>query len=327
MSINKTRKKNSRFYWAELGFLALGLVGLNPSLLTDLLIGSTVPALPNIAPQPLYGYPTPSSGPYGAYPANPYAATPYANSGWSGANPNYQTTNYPNTAHYPALGYPNPQPTGGVLSQPDIQLLASRVGEYLSGSASQWWGGQQANPGAPDLRPSTAGLANPYASGYPAYQNQSQFGASGGYTGGWQQNQPPAGMSSAGMPSTVPPPNYSQPNSVPFPSTSGATYSAQLPSGASYANAPASTAAAPSPNLVRGYASNYQTLANPGSFVPAGSTANVLQQRHTQPTYPATPPPTTGGWSTTGGSAPTGGWANPTMPTTPPSAGGYYGRY
>ncbi len=58
MSITKTRKKNSRFYWAELGFLALGLVGLNPTLLTDLLIGSTVPA-PSTAPvPPFYGHPT-----------------------------------------------------------------------------------------------------------------------------------------------------------------------------------------------------------------------------------------------------------------------------
>ncbi|AMV30957.1 hypothetical protein VN12_02500 [Pirellula sp. SH-Sr6A] len=307
MSINKTRKKNSRFYWAELGFLALGLVGLNPSLLTDLLIGSTVPVPQNIPSQPLYGYPPPTSAPYGAYPGNPYT-----DNGWHGATPNYQPT-----AYFPQSSYANPQTAGGLISQPDIQLLASRVGEYLSGSASQWWGSQQTPSATPDLRPSTAGLANPYAASYPNYQYQSstQFGASNGYAGGWQLNQPSAGLPSTGTPSTVPPPNYSQPYAAPLPSTSGATYSAQLPSGASYLNAPASPAAgAPSPNLVRGYSSNYQTLANPGSFVPAGSTSNVLQQRQTQPTYPA--PPTQG----------PGGWTNPATQTIPPSTGGYYGR-
>lgn len=34
------QKRQSRFYWAELGFLALGLVGLQPSLFTNLLAGS-----------------------------------------------------------------------------------------------------------------------------------------------------------------------------------------------------------------------------------------------------------------------------------------------
>ncbi len=34
------QKRQSRFYWAELGFMALGLLGLQPSLFTNLLTGS-----------------------------------------------------------------------------------------------------------------------------------------------------------------------------------------------------------------------------------------------------------------------------------------------
>lgn len=34
------QKRQSRFYWAELGFLALGLLGLQPSLFTNLMSGS-----------------------------------------------------------------------------------------------------------------------------------------------------------------------------------------------------------------------------------------------------------------------------------------------
>ncbi|XZE34790.1 hypothetical protein SH501x_000262 [Pirellulaceae bacterium SH501] len=340
MSITKTRKKNSRFYWAELGFLALGLVGLNPTLLTDLLIGATTPVPQSPPAQPFYGYPTssPAYSPYGAFQPSAYAPN-----GWNGVN---QTN--PPSAYFQQTGYGASQPTASTFSQPEIQLLASRVSEYLSNTASQWWNSQPGAQGSSqDLRPSTAGLAPGYAPNYPSYQQNNpsggmlpyggagQFGAStgygaAGYGNAWQNQLP-----STGTPATVPPPSYNVQGSVPFPSTTGATYSAQLPSGASaYANPSAMNyQTTQQPNLVRGYPSNYQTLANPGSFVPAGSTANVMQQRQTQTSLPTTSPSSQNNQN---------GWASPypaynNVSTTPsPATGvppvgaptnGYYGRY
>lgn len=347
MSITKTRKKNSRFYWAELGFLALGLVGLNPTLLTDLLIGSTVPA-PSTAPvSPFYGHPTsaPAYSPYGAYPPNTFAPT-----GWNGAN-----QAYPQSAYFQQTGYGASQPTASTLSQPDIQFLASRVGEYLSSTASQWWNSQGGAQAPQDLRPSTAGLSPNYSNtfpGYPGYSATSagyqapgasgsyppvtgsgQFGASNGFgsTGfgsNWQSQQLPTGAAT-----TVPPPSYNVQGGVPFPSTSGATYSAQLPSGASAYAAPYgfNQQSVQQPNLVRGYSSNYQTLANPGSYVPAGSTANVMQQRQTQAGSPVASPSTQNGWANPNPSStlyPAYPSQSAGMPTgTAPTAAGYYGRY
>lgn len=41
MSSSNSRKKNTRFYWAELGFIGLGLLGLNPNLIGELMGGNS----------------------------------------------------------------------------------------------------------------------------------------------------------------------------------------------------------------------------------------------------------------------------------------------
>jgi hypothetical protein len=332
MSSTKTRKKNSRFYWAELGFLVLGLVGLNPSLLTDLLVGNSVPAPQNFSAQPLYGHPTssPTQSQYGAYPPTTYAP--------SGGYGSHQA--YPPSAQFHQTGYGATPPTTSMFSQQDIPLLASQVSEYLSSATAPWWNSPPGTQGSQNVRPSTAGLAPTYSNTYPAsqtngqsgsipsYPGEGQFGAPNSYGSTWQNPLPPIGTAA-----TVPPPNYNTQGMIPFPSTAGATYSAQLPSGASvYANPAGFSNQAPQPaNLVRGYSSNYQTLANPGSFMPAGSTANVMQQRQTQAGYANTSTGAPNGWTTPYPSAST--FPAPPTPAsgTPsrfePAGTGYYGRY
>lgn len=67
----RRRRTRRRFYWAEIGFLILGLIGLKPEIITALLPKSNPPTVTSNAPMYMISYP---NGTYGIGPSNGNAA-------------------------------------------------------------------------------------------------------------------------------------------------------------------------------------------------------------------------------------------------------------
>jgi hypothetical protein len=101
--LTRHRRKKRRFYWVELGFLLLGLIGLRPEILTELLPHHQNHYVPVPSPQtflqPIYQVPEQQTHGY-SYPA--YYNHPQ---GQLAYNPGYQTASYP-VANYPPASYP-----------------------------------------------------------------------------------------------------------------------------------------------------------------------------------------------------------------------------
>lgn len=175
------QKRQSRFYWAELGFMALGLLGLQPSLFTNLIMGSQTKSnpfhsTPQNQPLDLYRdlsathlasyYPTQLS-----YPTQPSIGLPAMVQGW----PQYTPPTY---GQNPPSGQPTyGQPTYGQLpqnpySQPFQQLNAHSQTVPTSGLYAQ-------------QNYSTPSAYNSQIPQYAQYSSTPQFATS--YGG---QNQP-----------------------------------------------------------------------------------------------------------------------------------------
>ena len=148
----KRRRKKRRFYWVELGFLILGLIGLRPEILTELFpnhrpapaasfyspVQTLLPANSgyDLSGQPLlsYSYPQP----------NPAAA--WQNPAWNA---------YP--SHYP----PHPQPNAPYRPDPNLydpNRIASNPAQVTSRYA--------ANPAYPS--PTTTGYPQNFYPTQPA---------------------------------------------------------------------------------------------------------------------------------------------------------------
>ena len=114
MSTTRRRNRKPRFYWAELGFLLLGLIGLRPEIITELLPtrNNNYPPTHANQLQPLAGYP-----PYYQQPAayqQPVAYQPQLAYQQPVHNPqsiNYANSPYPTTnpTYYAANTYQQPQ--------------------------------------------------------------------------------------------------------------------------------------------------------------------------------------------------------------------------
>ncbi len=148
MSFTNPRRKNARFYWAELGFLALGLIGINPNILSFLLGGpvptQTAPAKPLIQTSASLNTASP-------YPStNTYNSHSYYGSTTAGQQQQYPPPQYPYSqpsSPYPVV-YVVPGPSYGAQNVPagyDNNDLA----EAFSKSLWQWWGTVQAASQAP----------------------------------------------------------------------------------------------------------------------------------------------------------------------------------
>lgn len=134
MSTTRRRSKKPRFYWAELGFLLLGLIGLRPEIITELLPTRNY----NYAPyqsgqiQPLTGYASYyqpqtayqqpayqqqtyqqpvsySHSPLYAQPAPLLANSPQTYAPQSYHNPSYSNPTPSNPSYYTASTYQQPQ--------------------------------------------------------------------------------------------------------------------------------------------------------------------------------------------------------------------------
>ena len=107
MVFTSSRKKNSRYYWLELGFMALGVILWNPSMITDLLESKGTAVVQNQYPsQSNYAWNT------RGYPGQPNAQNPY------------QLTSY--------------YPSNDSIPHADLQNAAGRLGQYALTAASQW---------------------------------------------------------------------------------------------------------------------------------------------------------------------------------------------
>ncbi len=109
------QKRQSRFYWAELGFMALGLLGLQPSLFTNLILGSQPRSNPfhsTLQNQPFDPYRDLSATHLASYyPTQSSIGLPAIAQGW----PHYTPPTY---GQNPASGQPTyGQPTYGQLQQ------------------------------------------------------------------------------------------------------------------------------------------------------------------------------------------------------------------
>lgn len=252
MSSSNSRKKNSRFYWAELGFVGLGLLGLNPNLIGDLLGGNS-----SAAQQIRQAAQTAAAD---AAKVAKDILTQHATSGHTAQAISHQSPTiytYPNgvtvPAGYGAAGYGQVMPQAILYSN---QLYYPQVAPYGAYPTHQY---QQPSP-YQSPHQSTAGhqgsmgdvsaylaslitdAARKVAFDQGASQQQTSLYSDGGQGSSFAQNQ---------NPQTVPPANYppnigqnlnqSYGNQVQRPTTSGLSRNT---------------------SMVEGYDSNYPSVLN-----------------------------------------------------------------
>ena len=119
------QKRQSKFYWAELGFMALGLLGLQPSLFTNLVLSSQTKSISYKEPynqtgvyHPFAGYQDGTSGQFASLlPVQP-ASSPFNSAqGWMAQNSN----SYLTSTSYTPSAYQ--QPSNFAQQQPYTQSL------------------------------------------------------------------------------------------------------------------------------------------------------------------------------------------------------------
>ena len=165
------QKRQSRFYWAELGFMALGLLGLQPSLFINLIMGSQTksnPFLSTLSNQTSDVYrDLPATHLASYYPAQPLLGLPSIAQGW----PQYTPPSY---GQNPTFGQPTyGQLTQSPFSQPYQQYNTSPQTLPTLGSYT------------PQHNYSTPSASNPHTPQYAQYSPTSPFASSNG-----GQNQP-----------------------------------------------------------------------------------------------------------------------------------------
>lgn len=152
------RKRKPRFYWAEIGFLLLGLIGLKPSIITELFAVRRIPPVQASRPNDInvvdawnniqkilpWLEAQAGTGPWGGVPttATYLAQVPaqYQASDSTHYPAQYQGNYQANyQANYPAYsGYstPNLLPSNALVSSP--QLLQGQPSPYNGTSATAW---------------------------------------------------------------------------------------------------------------------------------------------------------------------------------------------
>ena len=89
------QKRQSKFYWAELGFMALGLLGLQPSLFTNLVLSSQTKSISYKEPY----YQAASYQPFDGYQVQPASSPFNSTQGWMAQNSN---SYLPSTSYTPS---------------------------------------------------------------------------------------------------------------------------------------------------------------------------------------------------------------------------------
>ncbi|MCE3017206.1 MAG: hypothetical protein ACK56W_09935 [Pirellula sp.] len=276
MVFTSSRKKNSKFYWLELGFILLGIIGWNPSILTSVFESKGTAVIqqqfpPQYASQLLRpnvnsgAFPTTSydsmAGQRTAASIDPYAYT------------QSQTRNPANASYYA-----NPQQLASQQYFANQQYPAQPSYNYGAQNTSGSQYGYPVNTGIQNSQPSPSGYWN---NGYPTN------------TAAPTTTLPPATMTSS---------YNSQSTLYNWPSTSSSAYSQQnrgysngfpttanLPSNVAYGQYPTYGQNSSYSQYGVGNTSPYQNTSYPPSttnfnpmgtningFVPVGSTANSL---------------------------------------------------
>ena len=140
------QKRQSKFYWAELGFMALGLLGLQPSLFTNLILGSQTKSSSYKEPyyqmafyQPFDGYRDGVTGQFASLVPVQSVSSPFGTvQGWMAQNSNWYSPapTYSQSAYHQPSNYAQQQPyTQQPYTQPLYAQQPSSAG--VTGFASQ----------------------------------------------------------------------------------------------------------------------------------------------------------------------------------------------
>lgn len=273
MVFASSRKKNSKFYWLELGFILLGIIGWNPSIITSVLESKGTAIIQQQFPTQ---YHQGNNYQGNNYQGQPIIQNPYDRSHNQPGSHSQLYTNLQNTAD-PSF-YANPQQLFSQQSLANQQNQAQQPYNYgaQNSSGSPW--GYPINTGLQNSQPTSNGTWN---SGYPAsttapattvppatlnspYNSQSTFS-------NWPSTSPSAySQQSSGYSSGFPTTANLQTNAInpQFPTVS--QYGAYGQYGAGNPSQFQNAAYPPS-------AANFNPAsANFNGFVPAGSTANSL---------------------------------------------------
>jgi hypothetical protein len=273
MVFASSRKKNSKFYWLELGFILLGIIGWNPSIITSVLESKGTAIIQQQFPTQ---YHQANNYQRNNYQGQPIIQNPYDRSHDQPGSHSQLYTNLQNTAD-PSF-YANPQQLFSQQSLANQQNQAQQPYNYgaQNSSGSQW--GYPINTGLQNSQPTSNGTWN---SGYPAS------------TTAPATTVPPATLNSpynsqstfSNWPSTSPS-AYSQQNSgysSGFPTTANLQTNAinpQFPTVSQYGAYGQYGSGNPSQFQNAAYppsAANFNPAStNFNGFVPAGSTANSL---------------------------------------------------
>jgi hypothetical protein len=139
----KRRRKKRRFYWVELGFLILGLIGLRPEILTEL--------FPNHRPAPAANFYSPVQTLLPANSGYDLSGQPLLSYSYPQPNPAVAWQN-PAWNAYPSPYPPQPQPNAPYRLDPNL-YDANRIASNPSQMTSRY----AANPAYPSQ----------YTTGYP----------------------------------------------------------------------------------------------------------------------------------------------------------------
>jgi hypothetical protein len=204
MAVFGRQKRQSRFYWAELGFMALGLLGLQPSLFTSLFTGlQSKPASyvdqNHTTAQPLDFYRDWAASQLVSFVTNPHSGPGHTTNGWAPApfhgsqvpstgyghsghaapqyssaqsfgTPQYAAQNYP-AQNYPAQNYAPGYANPGQLNGPPNSYPQNFAQPNYAPQQQQ----QYAQPAFSQMQPSSNGAYSPSFSTVANPNNQSAY--------------------------------------------------------------------------------------------------------------------------------------------------------
>jgi len=178
MVFASSRKKNSKFYWLELGFILLGIIGWNPSIITSVLESKGTAIIQQQFPTQYHqanNYQRNNyqgnnyqgnnyQGSIRGYDGQPIVQNPYDRSHDQPGSNSQLYTNLQNTAGQTSF-YANPQQLFSQQSLANQQNQAQQPYNYgaQNSSGSQW--GYPINTGLQNSQPTSNGTWN---NGYPA---------------------------------------------------------------------------------------------------------------------------------------------------------------
>lgn len=151
LTTTRRRRTRRRFYWAEIGFLILGLIGLKPEIITALLPKSNPSAAASNAPVYMISYP---NGTYAIGPSNGNAAL---QQDWN--------DRVSHASYYPSFGALSSMPTYSGTSSNDVaRSYGMSVGN--SGLPPVVWPDKY---GPNSNNPIVYSASSPYAAAMPNY--------------------------------------------------------------------------------------------------------------------------------------------------------------